>query len=400
MQTAPNKWTLHHTHRIFHLVILAHIFIVLVLVFSLIMIQAWQVQSQSADVNLTAKVPSIIDGPHITESGTSFSPPPAPTPTPTPTPDQTPQPTLDKKAPMVESKPFAETPVGDDQTSQAKESATIEVPGVGSVPLLRTSTPTFRGHTNIAFALIYLEIHSTIIRATTQADQNGDWTWESTEILDKGLHKIIIESVDPNNEAIHATTTVNFYIKPATAQTKNTQPRNTVALDNGGNLFDILVSIPSQFQEIQPGDQLLAKIKLVNFGKAGQPVDVEVQYTIENDQGKVILQSSETLAVATQISFIKTFFTSQDLPSGFYKLITRVPSRNLIATATTTFKISGASVAALGNGKIDYSTVFQALIGLFLFFCIVGYMEFNKVTALSGIIRQIDETDLITQINT
>ena len=393
MRLIPKNWTHHHAHRAFHLAMLTHTLLMVGIILSAVCVLSWRAQGVSESVAISAEVEVINDTPAIIESGFSntFSQPIAPGIVPAPE-----EVTLDHKEPEVEV--IVETNEPEDLAQkESTKLSTIRVPGLGMVPLYHSTAPTFFGRTNIPFAWIYLEIHSVVIKVTTQADAEGYWNWESTEKLDGGLHKMLVTSVDPNNESTRATTRYDFYITVPT-ELHSAIPQNTPAIGNKGTLFDVFISIPTQFKKIAAGDDVVARIKLVNFGQAGHPVDVGVQYIIEDKDGEVIRQSSETIAVATQISLIKTFVTSSTLPPGTYRFIVRVPSKDIIATAFESFQVMDPEVIPIGNGKLDYTMLFQTLLAMIILFSLISYFEYNKVLALSDRIRRANEFDLASQI--
>lgn len=306
MSLIPKNWTHHHKHRVFHMVMLTHTLLMVGIIFCAIGILSWRAHGESGSVAISAEVEVINDAPTVVEpesSGGGYFPALPTTEDPELLPEDS---TVDNKEPLidvvVESKELE-----DIAALKEGKPSTIQVPGIGRVPLYHSTRPTFSGRTNIPFAWIYLEIHSLVIKATTRADAEGYWSWDSTENLEQGPHKIYITSVDPENDSVRATTERAFYITAPSAVSSKI-PQNTPDVGNNGTLFDVFVSIPTQFKTIAAGEDIIAKIRLVNFGKAGSPVDVGVQYIIENQDGVVIRQSSETVAVATQISLLKTFF--------------------------------------------------------------------------------------------
>ncbi len=272
------------------------------------------------------------------------------------------------------------------------------------LPVFETQNPTFLGTSDIPNAIVIISIHSSqVIQATTYADSSGSWSWQSGEAVLPGVHTINLTVQDPNDPLIFAKESLRFYINPA-AVAKPTphylqNPKFIPSLASN-NLFDVIVKIPQQFQTVSPGDELVASIKLINFGSAGNPVDVIVQYIVEDSTGKIIMQSSQTMAVATQLSVLKTFYINPDLPEGTYKFTARVPSKDIIATSADSFTVKGGVFLPLSSdGKVSYMIFFQALMALLFLFSLVLYFEYNKVSILSQIIKKVDEQDLLLYNN-
>lgn len=388
MRIAPKKWTHHHIQRLYHISMLAtFVFINFVVIYGIfaVLIQADAGQQQSS-VTITALVPEIDNGPTVVQ-------PPPPGAAIVYNPYTVPAPKL--------SQPDAVLPqVTIDLPSNAPTKP-VKLPdgSVASLPSYSTQNPTFQGSTGIKNAIIYLEIHSfTAIHATTYADANGNWSWEASESILPGFHTLFVTAQDPKNTDIVVKAQFDFYVEPA-AQAKPTPGynKNLISLPaiQEGNLFDVLVAIPEQFKTVAPGDDLVANIKLINFGSAGNPVDVGVQYTVENTAGEIIMQSSQTVAVATQLSILKTFKINPSLAEGQYKLTVRVPSKDVIATSADNFEVSGAAVIPLGpNTKVNFTVFFQALLAMLFLFSLVVYLEYNKVAVLTHFIKKVDEEDL------
>jgi hypothetical protein len=110
------------------------------------------------------------------------------------------------------------------------------------------------------------------------------------------------------------------------------------------------------------------------------------------------MDTSETVAVATQISLLKTFTLLPNLPADTYTLSVHVPSKDVIASASDTFQVQGQQVIAFSsNGKVNYTIIFQALLALFFLFSLITYFEYNHVVMLSHYIKQVEEKDLIKE---
>ena len=413
MRIAPQNWTHHHIQRLYHISMLATFVFIIATIVSGIFIYTYYVSAgnllEQGSVNVTATVPGMEQGPTVIEppsGGGSGTPavaynPPQPTPEPTlkPTPEPTPEPEKTTETPEQTNlqAPQVIVSIPDDvpiTPVKAADGHTVNLPSYS------TQNPTFQGTTSIKNAIVFLEIHSyQIIRATTYADSQGHWSWTATEAISPGQHELFTTAQDPQNPTNTAKSQLNFYVEP-TAKAKQSSVSSAQGLITSpdlkeGTLFDVLVMIPTQFKAIAPGDDLVANIKLINFGSSGNPVDVSVEYTVENAQGEIIMQSSQTVAVATQLSVLKTFNTNQSLPEGQYKLTVRVPSKDVIATASDVFEVKGPPILAVGvTGKVDITSIFQTLFILLFMFTLVAYWEYNKVSVLTHFIRKVDEQDL------
>lgn len=84
-------------------------------------------------------------------------------------------------------------------------------------------------------------------------------------------------------------------------------------------LFDIVVDIPQKYRIVSPGDEVLTNIKLVNLGSAGR-IDIFLDYWIADENQNTIISKKETVAVETQVNFVRSFDIPVTTKPGKYKL--------------------------------------------------------------------------------
>lgn len=89
------------------------------------------------------------------------------------------------------------------------------------------------------------------------------------------------------------------------------------------SLFDIVVDIPKSYRTLNPGDELLSSIKLINLGCSGR-VDVFLDYWIVDSQENVVVKKTETVAVETQANFVRSFDLPENVSPGDYKLYAKI----------------------------------------------------------------------------
>ncbi|MBI2451567.1 hypothetical protein HYV50_00645 [Candidatus Pacearchaeota archaeon] len=107
-------------------------------------------------------------------------------------------------------------------------------------------------------------------------------------------------------------------------------------------LFDVEVEILKKDLSFEPGEEIIANIKIFNLGEIGR-VDVGVRYVIKDGEGNVIIEELKTTAVETQINFVKTITIPEDAKPGKYVFYTKV-EYNGGASATTLFTIKKKSL--------------------------------------------------------
>lgn len=376
----PEKWTHHHTQRLFHIsisvcLVFAFFFALLGQVFILIRAQA----DVNQGMNISANVGQIQTGPGVvTSGGGGFV---------NNTTQATSSPIYNGIKPTLTVKLNPNLVV-------ARKPLGLKLAQTEFVDVVNTQFPEFFGHTNINNAIIFLETKTgVIIKGAVYSDINGDWSWKASEPLNVGENSLSVLAQSQEDGSIHTRIVFNFIIEPSIQHPLVSKflPELTPATYG---LFDVLVKIPSQFKTVAPGEDLITNIKIVNFSKDGQQHDAVIEYRIENADGDIIMESSETIAVGTQVSITKSFRLLYSVPEGVYKLIVRVPSINLIASSSDNFQVKGKAIYALGTSKVDVTLIFQAMGILIFFFAVIGYLEYNKVTILTRQIKRVSENDL------
>ena len=395
MQAWPRKWTHEHTQRVIHLPVLAVSLLILTLLIYGFLVLYGQVSADetSSSVTLTATVGTIQPGPETISQPATPLPLPIPSSTP-PREDEAPVP---KPVDTSQVSPSVSIVSEDTADAGAVEEKGGENSAKGDV--YATQVPTFSGKTTIKNAIIFIEVHSSVIRATTYADADGNWTWTPADPLEPGAHTMIVTAEDPVTPGISAQVTEGFVIKLPAGQQPAPASRYTALPESSkdGSLFDVLVRINRDFKSAAPGGEIFATIQLINFGAVGNPIDVPITYIIQNSKGDTVATSSETVAVATQISIAKTFVLSSSLQADTYTLFVHVPSKGVVASASDTFKVAALPVTPIPQTtKIDYTIVFETIMGLFFLFGIVTYLEYRRVLTLSAHIRKFETGNLKT----
>lgn len=88
--------------------------------------------------------------------------------------------------------------------------------------------------------------------------------------------------------------------------------------------------------KVAPGELLPISVKLANFG-GGKRVDVLVTYLIVTSAGEEIYSTTETVAVETTASFVKTIQVPFGTAPGIYTARTSIVYQGQVVPATTQF---------------------------------------------------------------
>jgi len=111
-----------------------------------------------------------------------------------------------------------------------------------------------------------------------------------------------------------------------------------INVESKDSLFDVNVFIPSQFKSLFPGEELLAKIEIINLGEI-ENVNADIIYSVKNDEGFEILSGLESLKISRRADLVKTFVLPEEILPGVYALYVEVIYNNKIASSTEFFHV-------------------------------------------------------------
>lgn len=217
---------------------------------------------------------------------------------------------------------------------------------IKGIPSTKNKKPVFQGQTNIPFAIIEAEIHSSnIVYGTTQANVNGYWKWSLPVKISSGLHELRIKAIDPNNPNNIASSYLIFKIvkegsdeikdnkvvddvpgkedPPNNIQSKLETPKEKpfdldVSVENSaGN--DIRIKSANVYSRVYRGKNIKAKIEF--SGSIKENSSIEVNYKLIDSDGEVVTQYSEESILGENLTIEKSIPSSLDLKLGKYKLI-------------------------------------------------------------------------------
>lgn len=112
----------------------------------------------------------------------------------------------------------------------------------------------------------------------------------------------------------------------------------SVEVTSKNPLLDVKLSFVEESRRFRPGEDFLSKIELFNLGKT-ERVDITMEYVIKDQQGTIIYSGEETLAVNTQISYLKSLQLPKDIPGGTYILYIKATYNGNIASASQWFVV-------------------------------------------------------------
>ena len=106
--------------------------------------------------------------------------------------------------------------------------------------------------------------------------------------------------------------------------------------------FELSVTIPDKYQEIQAGETLQFQIEIKNIEKTGRH-DIRLDYQLK--KGNIILNSRRELkAVETQASFLSSIKVPEETPSGIYTIEVIVNEKEEVST---NFNVKSSEMAQI-----------------------------------------------------
>ena len=137
----------------------------------------------------------------------------------------------------------------------------------------------------------------------------------------------------------------------------------------GPTLFDVEVTIPSEYSVVEPGNRIVANLLLFNLGVTGV-IDAKIDYEIIDLDGNIILSESEIQGVETQFQKVKELIIPRDAEPGKYVLSVKVTyyegEKERIATATYFFEIGEEKIQFPLNVKLNYYLIIIIILSVSL----------------------------------
>ncbi len=104
--------------------------------------------------------------------------------------------------------------------------------------------------------------------------------------------------------------------------------------------FDVVTSIPERYRKILPGETLLGEVEITIIRYIG-PVNVKIEYIIQNLEGEIFFQGMDRRAIENHISFLKEIDLPDSIPPGKYIFIVKVTYNDDVAIGGHQFEIAG-----------------------------------------------------------
>ncbi len=370
MKLGHKQFSHHHVHRLFHISMgLCFAFILLTIVAG--MVSVWlqagaDTTPKSGTMTVTAIVGGINPGP-ITSGGSSI--PPSNNQIPTIT---------------IYAEPYGQVP------------QKAVVVGQNTVPAYAflSANPAFSGQSSVGNSLIFLSISGPQnFNSTALAGNDGKWFWQSPEKFKPGIYTIIATVYNPNDLTKFSTAKTYFVISeqdnnptqpefPGTGQPTGQPGEQPGENGLGKALFGIFFEVLKDYKKITVGKEVVVAITLVNNNPKIEVHDQEIEYKVIGVDGKVIMESKDTVSFSSISRFLKTILTAPRTKPGVYTVQVTSTYEGITSTASDTFVLE-PFLFSENESDTSPMILWSALAGLlllFLFLVLVAYHQVRLVT--------------------
>ncbi len=112
----------------------------------------------------------------------------------------------------------------------------------------------------------------------------------------------------------------------------------SIEVESEGALLDVRAEIEPSHKKILAGERILAQIRLFNLGGEGRK-DIEIEYIVKDYEGNEIVRETESLAIETQITFLKEIYIPEGVKPESYVLYVRAIYEGKIASSSDNFEV-------------------------------------------------------------
>lgn len=169
--------------------------------------------------------------------------------------------------------------------------------------------------------------------------------------------------------------------------------------------FDASVDIPAEYKEVMPGQEVKGIVTIFNLKKT-MPVEINVDYIIQDMYGNEIARSKDVLSVEDQVSFDKTLMIPEGTKEGDYLFIVQTRYGESFSTTTEKFSVGSSKERKVEETRQiveevqkRYNTALFAGIGVLIVLGIAMFAHYRKrigrieVESREKIVRRLEELE-------
>jgi len=148
-----------------------------------------------------------------------------------------------------------------------------------------------------------------------------------------------------------------------------------IEVESAKPLFDVDVEVLPQYKNVAPGDEIVIAVSAFNIRGFGR-VDVNLEYSIRDFQGNLIVKEEETVAVETQAKFTRELLVPSDLKPGIYIAAAIITFEDSVGISTDIFEVSAKAIRLYPIEIKDFT--FFLLLGIvFIVFSASAYLLYE-----------------------
>jgi len=145
----------------------------------------------------------------------------------------------------------------------------------------------------------------------------------------------------------------------------------SIEVESEGILLDVRAEILQNYKGILPGEEILAEIRLFNLGDSSGRKDVLIEYIIMDYENNEIAKEVESLAIETQVNFVKRIGLPKDTKIGNYVLYVKATYDGEVASASDNFEIVSLKVAQREKIYIVILIILILILSLIVYYTIL-----------------------------
>lgn len=156
----------------------------------------------------------------------------------------------------------------------------------------------------------------------------------------------------------------------------------SVEVESEGTLLDVRAEIAKDYKKVLPGENILAQIRLFNLGGGGRK-DVGMEYIIKDYKGNEIAKETETLAIETQITFLKEIYIPEKTKTGNYVFYVRAIHDGKVASASDNFEVVSSKVTTREKIYIVTIIILSVILSLIIYYVMLKKDRKKKVEKIN-----------------
>jgi uncharacterized membrane protein len=189
---------------------------------------------------------------------------------------------------------------------------------------------------------------------------------EKTFSLDPGESKVIIIDMIAREDTIP-----DLYLGKISVKANGLEKEIFVLIEieSKAALLDVRAEILKEYKEILPGEEILSEIRLFNLGGEGRQ-DILMEYIIKDYDENRIFKETESLAIETQITFVKRIYIPEGTNIGRYVLYVRAIYDEEVSSASDNFKVVSKKITTQEKIYIGMMLILIAIINAIIYYII------------------------------